>query len=160
LIYAPAPALPGDANGGISRDNCRVSGHPYRVAVPWDDEEFDSRQQRGFRLLGATIRRRRASIGLSQRQLEAISGIDQTVISRIENGKQTGLRWVRLAQLVDALDGLEIPRQATADPLPPAPRRPAPPLPVAKPKPRVIDAAGPDIGLSEESDTGWFDPNW
>ncbi len=36
-----------------------------------------------------------------------LAGIDQTVISRIENGKQFGLRWLRFADLVDALGGLE-----------------------------------------------------
>ena len=35
--------------------------------------------------------------------LEARSGIDQTVISRIENGKQYGIRWSRFATLVGSL---------------------------------------------------------
>jgi transcriptional regulator with XRE-family HTH domain len=127
--------------------------------MPWEDEDFDTRQQRGFHLLGRTIRRRRASLGLSQRQLEAISGIDQTVISRIENGRQTGLRWVRLAQLVDAMDGLETgPVHNDLPPRPPS-RSGATSAPRAE-KPRVIDAAGPDIGRSDEDDEMWFDPNW
>ena len=36
------------------------------------------------------------------------SGIDQTVISRIENGKQYGIRWSRFALLVDALGGFDV----------------------------------------------------
>ena len=50
---------------------------------------------------------RRHRLGWSQRYLEMLSGIDQTVISRIENGKQYGLRWLRFADLVDALGGLD-----------------------------------------------------
>ena len=45
------------------------------------------------------------ALGWTQRQLEAQSGVDQTVISRIENGKQYGIRWSRFALLVDALGG-------------------------------------------------------
>ena len=36
-----------------------------------------------------------------------MTGIDQTVISRLENGKQYGLRWSRFAILVARLHGLE-----------------------------------------------------
>ena len=54
------------------------------------------------------LRRRRLWLGWTQRQLEAYSGIDQTVICRLENGKQYGLRWARLADLIDALGGLEV----------------------------------------------------
>lgn len=53
------------------------------------------------------VRARRNRLGWSQRYLEVLSGIDQTVISRIENGKQYGLRWLRFADLVDALGGLD-----------------------------------------------------
>src|SRR3954449_4158988 len=68
----------------------------------------DPQRQRGFDLFGETLRRRRRWLGWTQRQLEAYSGIDQTVISRLENGKQYGLRWARLADLIDALGGLEV----------------------------------------------------
>src|SRR4051794_8076214 len=68
----------------------------------------DPQRQRGFDLFGETLRRRRRWLGWAQRQLEAYSGIDQTVISRLENGKQYGLRWARLADLIDALGGLEV----------------------------------------------------
>jgi transcriptional regulator with XRE-family HTH domain len=90
--------------------------------MAWDALPRDAQEQRGFDLLGAQIRRKRQSLGWTQRRLEAYSGIDQTVISRIENGKQYGLRWVRLARLVDALDGLEPGRPAFERPIaPPAP---------------------------------------
>src|SRR5436190_4214680 len=68
----------------------------------------DPQRQHGFELFGRTLRRRRQWLGWTQRQLEAHSGIDQTVISLLENGKQYGLRWARLADLIDALGGLEV----------------------------------------------------
>jgi transcriptional regulator with XRE-family HTH domain len=89
----------------------------YGPTMAWDDVRRTPEEQRGFDLVGSLIRRKRVALGWSQRTLEAYSGIDQTVISRIENGKQYGLRWVRFARLVDALDGLELSRPPT-DPLP------------------------------------------
>ena len=83
--------------------------------MAWVDHYRDPGQQRGFDLIGAMIRRKRLWLGWPQRVLESQSGIDQTVISRIENGKQYGLRWVRFAQLVDALGGLEIPNLGEAN---------------------------------------------
>src|SRR3954451_8415265 len=68
----------------------------------------DPQRQHGFELFGRTLRRRRQWLGWTQRQLEAYSGIDQAVICRLENGKQYGLRWARLADLIDALGGLEV----------------------------------------------------
>src|SRR3954453_15292929 len=68
----------------------------------------DPQRQHGFDLFGETLRRRRRWLGWTQRQLEAYSGIDQTIISRLENGKQYGLRWARLADLIDALGCLEV----------------------------------------------------
>jgi transcriptional regulator with XRE-family HTH domain len=74
--------------------------------VTWFERRRDPQEQHGFDLIGAEVRRRRYALGWSQRVLEAQSGIDQTVISRIENGKQYGIRWSRFARLVDALGGL------------------------------------------------------
>src|SRR5689334_22157613 len=96
----------------------------------WDNPIRDPAQQRGFDLVGRTIRRKRQWLGLSQRQLEGLSGIDQTVISRIETGKQYGIRWFRFARLVDALDGLETPTVPSAAEFP---RR----WPTAAPLPRI-----------------------
>lgn len=64
-------------------------------------------EQRGYELIGAMIKRRRLAASLTQRQLEDQTGIDQTVISRLENGKQYGLRWSRFAVLIGVLDGLD-----------------------------------------------------
>jgi transcriptional regulator with XRE-family HTH domain len=57
------------------------------------------------RILGASIRRARLRLGWSQRRLEWASGVDQTVISRLENGRLDYLRLPRLAAVLAALDG-------------------------------------------------------
>jgi len=76
--------------------------------MSWQEQRpTDPQQQHGFDLIGASIRRRRLAIGWTQQLLEVYSGLDQTVISRLENGKQHSLRWWRFAELVDALDGLD-----------------------------------------------------
>ncbi len=64
-------------------------------------------EQRGYDLIGEMLKLRRLGAGLTQRRLETLTGIDQTVISRLENGKQYGLRWSRFAILVATLDGLD-----------------------------------------------------
>jgi transcriptional regulator with XRE-family HTH domain len=76
--------------------------------MPWDaPPKYRSPiELRGYELLGAQLRRRRQQLGLSQRQLAALSRIDQSVISRTENGKQFGFRWSRFARLVGVLGGL------------------------------------------------------
>ena len=73
--------------------------------MTWFGRPRDPQEQHGFDLIGAEIKRRRLALRWTQRFLEAQSGIDQTVISRIENGKQYGIRWSRFALLVDALGG-------------------------------------------------------
>lgn len=73
----------------------------------------DPRTARGFELIGGAVRGRRRRLGISQRQLELLSGVDQTVISRLECGRLTGLRWSRFARLVEAVGGLGV-----GDPLP------------------------------------------
>jgi transcriptional regulator with XRE-family HTH domain len=74
----------------------------------WYPNPRDPQQQQGFELFGRMLRRRRVFLGWTQRQLEARSGLDQTVISRLENGKQYGLRWSKLAELISALGGLDV----------------------------------------------------
>jgi transcriptional regulator with XRE-family HTH domain len=84
--------------------------------MAWDTfviRDVEPRTLRGFERIGALVRRRRHRLGISQRQLEYLSGLDQTVISQLENGKLRGLRWSRFADLVGALGGL-----GETDPLP------------------------------------------
>jgi DNA-binding Xre family transcriptional regulator len=63
------------------------------------------REAAGLRLLGAQVKRARYARGWTQRRLEEVSGVDQTTISRLENGRLINLRLVRLAALAGALDG-------------------------------------------------------
>jgi transcriptional regulator with XRE-family HTH domain len=85
--------------------------------MAWFERSRDPDQQRGFELIGAMIRSRRLALGWTQRDLAARSGVDQAVISRLENGKQYGMRWLRFAELVQALGGLETPAAARQWPL-------------------------------------------
>jgi transcriptional regulator with XRE-family HTH domain len=111
--------------------------------MTWFGRPRDPQEQHGFDLIGAAIKRRRLALGWTQRQLEAYSGIDQTVISRIENGKQYGIRWSRFARLVDALGGFG---PIIAHEPWPAPRwRPRDPEPVV------------DLSTGEESDSDDWD---
>jgi transcriptional regulator with XRE-family HTH domain len=76
--------------------------------MTWNPRPRDPQQQRGFDLIGAMVRRRRLALGWTQRYLESQCVIDQTVISRLENGRQYGLKWSRFADLVHALGGLDV----------------------------------------------------
>jgi predicted transcriptional regulator len=40
---------------------------------------------------------------MTQQHLENVSGVDQTIISRLENGRLLSIRFVRLAAIVGAL---------------------------------------------------------
>jgi transcriptional regulator with XRE-family HTH domain len=55
--------------------------------------------------LGIVIRGARLRLGLTQQHLERLSGVDQTTISRLENGRLRSLRLVRLAAIFFALRG-------------------------------------------------------
>ena len=107
--------------------------------MTWFGRPRDPQEQRGFDLIGTEVKRRRVALGWTQRQLEGQSGVDQTVISRIENGKQYGIRWSRFALLVDALGGFG-PPVGRGPRSGPTPRPPGPPG-------RVVDLTG-------ESDPG------
>jgi predicted transcriptional regulator len=61
--------------------------------------------EHGLDLIGAVVRAGRKDRGWSQYALERASGVDQTVISRLENGLLTSLRLIRLAAIFAALDG-------------------------------------------------------
>lgn len=59
----------------------------------------------GLRELGAVLKRARLGNSWSQRGLERRSGVDQTTISRLENGRLTHFSLQRLARLIEALRG-------------------------------------------------------
>jgi transcriptional regulator with XRE-family HTH domain len=116
--------------------------------MTWGEPLAGSRRQRGWHLLGAAIRRRRQSLQWTQRVLEAESGIDQTVISRIENGKQYGLRWSRLAVLIDALGGLDA--RGFEDSRPP----PRPRYAIPEPRSRIDLIDGADEPVADDGSGG------
>ena len=60
-------------------------------------------QPEARKMLGDLIRRARHARGLTQTALEEWSGMDQTVISRLELGRPIGLRLSTLLRLMDAL---------------------------------------------------------
>jgi transcriptional regulator with XRE-family HTH domain len=76
--------------------------------MAWDPQPRarSPEEQLGYKVIGQLIAVRRRRLGWSQRYLEDRSGIDQAVISRVENGKQFGVRWARFAALVGAMGGL------------------------------------------------------
>jgi transcriptional regulator with XRE-family HTH domain len=59
----------------------------------------------GLRRLGQQLRLARLGRGWSQRHLERASGVDQTTISRLENGQLANLRLLRVVSLIEALEG-------------------------------------------------------
>jgi transcriptional regulator with XRE-family HTH domain len=74
---------------------------PRRRSGQWLSE----RELAGLQHLGAVLRDARVGRGWSQRDLERRSGVDQTTISRLENGRLVHCRIVRLARLIEALQG-------------------------------------------------------
>ena len=87
-----------------------VRADRYARHMAWIAEDRERRYpevQRGWELIGAAVKRRRLAIRWSQRDLERASGVDQTVISRLENGRLSGLRFSRFARLVASMKGLD-----------------------------------------------------
>ncbi len=77
--------------------------------MSWDSFDpagADAGAREGFRLIGRLFQRRRHRLGMTQATLELVSGVDQTVISRLETGQLRGIRWSRLAKIVAALGGI------------------------------------------------------
>jgi DNA-binding XRE family transcriptional regulator len=78
--------------------------------MTWDEARIGYRrpdEQRGMDLIGAALKRRRKRLGLTQMDLARRTGIDQSVISRIERARRWGLSWRRFAMLVAVLGGLD-----------------------------------------------------
>jgi hypothetical protein len=72
----------------------------------------------GWVILGTLVRERRCALGWTQRELRDATGVDQSSLSRLENGRLPGLRWWRFARIVGAMGGLD-----PGLPHPPRPRR-------------------------------------
>ena len=67
----------------------------------------DPLARRGLEMMGAAMRRQRERRGLSQRNVQGLTGVDQSTISKLENGKRFGLRWSRFARIIAVLGGLD-----------------------------------------------------
>jgi DNA-binding XRE family transcriptional regulator len=57
----------------------------------------------GLNELGRWLRELRRDAGMTQYHVEVRSGVDQTVISKLENGRQMSLRLHRLATVIGVL---------------------------------------------------------
>jgi transcriptional regulator with XRE-family HTH domain len=88
-------------------------GYDYAMHVPetwrrdphrhWKGLPYNPQTVAGMEAFGRSLRAARLRAGLSQAALERLSGLDQTVISRLENGRLGSLVFWRLASLIGAL---------------------------------------------------------
>jgi transcriptional regulator with XRE-family HTH domain len=76
---------------------------PQRSAAAEADRTAGVAQQAVLSAMGIAIRELRLSAFMTQEQLAARSGVDQSVISRLERGRPVGLRWQRLVAVLGAL---------------------------------------------------------
>ena len=67
------------------------------------DHPVNEHTSEALERVGRQVRGARHHAGLSQRSVENLTGIDQTTIVRIEQGRATGLPLWRFALLLDAL---------------------------------------------------------
>ncbi len=86
-----------------------MTQNPWRAA----------RDREALEMLGVAIRIARERSGLTQRALEALSGVDQTAISRMERGLRPGMAMVKFARVAQALGGHLLLSQQPAGPASP-----------------------------------------
>src|SRR5262249_17981395 len=89
--------------GLTSRDDRHVSAIPFAWPMPWAafPPEDDPRDVRVA--FGRGIRALRLYHGLSQMELEHLSGLDQSMLARLETGRPVSVRFSRVLGLLDAL---------------------------------------------------------
>jgi DNA-binding XRE family transcriptional regulator len=75
----------------------------YHKFVRGSMDGLPSGSTNGMLAIGESVRRARWRAGLTQRHLGKLCGLDQSIISRLENGKLANLRWWRFAAVVGAL---------------------------------------------------------
>jgi transcriptional regulator with XRE-family HTH domain len=73
--------------------------------MPFSVPRVDPIDQDMLLEIGADLRRRRTEAMMTQRQLEELTLVDQTTISRVENGRISTLRLHRYARLRAGIDG-------------------------------------------------------
>jgi len=95
------------ASGASRNRTGRASWFSPRM-TGWSDAYLDDPViKRGLELLGSALYQARCRAGLTQRGLEARCGVEQSTISRLENGKLSGIGLYRLARIIAALDGID-----------------------------------------------------
>jgi transcriptional regulator with XRE-family HTH domain len=113
--------------------------------------------------LGAAVRGARTSYGLSQLQLEWRSGVDQSAISRLENGIAPGMQMVRLARIAAALPHSRLfGFDAAGSEAPPPPPSRIPPPRYAPSRIQGVDALEMGAVETDESDEnrGELEPSY
>jgi len=83
------------------------------MKMPYQDRPWS---QAALELFGRLLRTWRLSAGMSQRMLQRDSGVHQSTISLIENGKRPGIRLVVIARLIAAIE-----RAGSPSSIPPRP---------------------------------------
>lgn len=63
--------------------------------------------QRGKVAIGKAVRSGRRTLGVSQQTFGIHAGVSQPVISRLETGQLTGIRWQTLARIIGLLEAAE-----------------------------------------------------
>ncbi len=59
--------------------------------------------QIGLDEIATWVREARRTAGMTQQHVENIAGVDQTIVSRLENGRLYSIRFLRLAAVVGAI---------------------------------------------------------
>jgi ribosome-binding protein aMBF1 (putative translation factor) len=65
---------------------------------------LDAMAQLGMSTIGIIVRGGRLACGLSQRQLAALAGMNQSTISRLENGQLRHFKFQRLATVIGVIN--------------------------------------------------------
>ena len=84
--------------------------------VPYSTRDLPPAAHEVLRNIGRRVRHLRMAMGLSQRALAAMTDIDQSVISRFENGLAPGMRVDKAAAILAALGADRLDRLQPADP--------------------------------------------
>jgi len=64
----------------------------------------DPAEMKGLRIIGQTVLRARVASSLTQRQLAYRVGLNQSTLSRLENGRLHAMRLVTLARIIGVLN--------------------------------------------------------
>lgn len=59
--------------------------------------------QIGLREIAQLVHEARRVSGMTQQHVENVTGVDQTIVSRLENGRLYSIRFIRLAAVVGAV---------------------------------------------------------